>query len=146
MEKKREKIHQLFSQCCFDSGGIRNVSPGKAFQLCGMGALMLDVRRPYMTAFKVPDVPRLKLIPFDQLASEAEKMSRDEVVLCIDSVGLKSHDAWLLLKELGFTNVANVAGGVVEWERADLPLKIDYKEMLTGSCACQLKARGKRKR
>jgi rhodanese-related sulfurtransferase len=145
MEREPENLHSLFNQLGFISGGIRNVSCREAFRLCNAGALMLDVRQPYMTSYKVADVQRLKLIPFKQLASESGSIDREEVIVCIDSVGLNSHEAWLMLKEMGFENVVNVAGGIVEWERDNLPMKINYAEMLTGSCACQLRARGKKK-
>jgi len=41
----------------------------------------------------------------------------------------------------GFENIANMAGGMVEWERDGLPLKIDKTERLSGSCACMLRKR-----
>ncbi len=41
----------------------------------------------------------------------------------------------------GYENVANMAGGIVDWERDGLPLTTDISNRLSGSCMCQLKAR-----
>jgi len=49
-----------------------------------------------------------------------------------------------LLKK-GFSNLANLAGGIVDWERDGLPLRIDRTEQLDGSCVCQLRPRNKKK-
>lgn len=141
--KKDDDLLRLFDSLGFISGGIRNVAPREAYLLCLKGALLIDLRRPYMTAFKVPEVPRLKLLPFGQLKEDLHMLDKHAVILCIDSVGLNSHDAWLILHAAGFTRIANVAGGIVEWERENLPMTVDYNEMLTGSCACQLRARKK---
>jgi len=136
-------LGKAFNSTGFTSGGIRNVTPRQALDLCNLGAIMLDVRQPYMTDFKVADVPVQLLIPFNQLPDRTGEIEKESYIICIDSVGLKSHDSWLMLTERGFTNVLNVAGGIVEWERDGLPLRIDNSKMLTGSCACQLKSRRK---
>ncbi len=47
-------------------------------------------------------------------------------------------------KDKGFENIANMAGGLVEWERDGLPLKSDKSERLSGSCACMLRKREKK--
>ena len=36
-----------------------------------------------------------------------------------------------------------MAGGIIDWEKDDLPMKINTKERLSGSCMCQLKPREK---
>ncbi len=141
IEGRIDDLSKAFGSTGFTSGGIRNVTPRQAFDLCKKGAVVLDVRQPYMTVYKVTDVPVVVFIPFNQLPERTEELKRESHILCIDSVGLKSHDTWLMLNERGFKNVLNVAGGIVEWERDGLPLKIDETKMLTGSCACQLKSR-----
>ena len=45
----------------------------------------------------------------------------------------------------GYDNVANMAGGIVDWERDGLPINTDVNYRLSGSCMCQLKAREKSK-
>lgn len=55
-----------------------------------------------------------------------------------------SREAALFAMQNGFDGrIANLAGGLVEWERDELPLIIDKNEKLSGSCLYQLKTREK---
>jgi hypothetical protein len=45
----------------------------------------------------------------------------------------------IFLINKGQSNIANLAGGIIEWDRDGLPLVINKREQLSGSCACQLK-------
>jgi rhodanese-related sulfurtransferase len=67
----------------------------------------------------------------------------DVPVIVADSVGLRSHEAMIFLRNKGFGNIANLAGGIVDWERDGLPLKRDITEQLDRSCICQLRPRHK---
>ena len=58
-----------------------------------------------------------------------------------DAVGLKSREGVLFMNAHGYENVANMAGGIVDWERDGLPLTTDISNRLSGSCMCQLKTR-----
>jgi hypothetical protein len=51
----------------------------------------------------------------------------------------------MLLKEKGFSKIANMAGGIVDWEHDGLPIKTNVEERLSGSCICQLKPRERHK-
>ena len=66
---------------------------------------------------------------------------QDKYLIFADTVGLGSKEAVVLLKVKGFNKVANMAGGIVDWERDGLPLKTNIEERLSGSCMCQLKPR-----
>jgi len=46
-------------------------------------------------------------------------------------------------KDKGFKQIANMAGGIVDWEHDGLPLITDISQRLSGSCMCQLKPREK---
>ena len=59
-----------------------------------------------------------------------------------DSAGINSKEVVFFLKRKGFESIANMAGGIIEWERDGIPVKINIKERLTGSCMCQLKRWG----
>ncbi len=123
---------------------IRNVSPREATKLCAHGATILDVREEYVNQFKRFDVPVIIQIPLSRLSSEYPQLPGDKLLIVADSSGLRSTEAALLLKQKGFAHVANLAGGLVEWERDGMPLVIDKSERLSGSCVCQLRPRGKK--
>ena len=67
--------------------------------------------------------------------------SESQHLIFADSGGLRSKEAVVLLKDKGYKKIANMAGGIVEWERDGLPLKTNVEERLSGSCMCQLKPR-----
>lgn len=138
-------MDSLFDNYGFVSSGIFNVSPREAFDLCGKGAVIVDVREEYLNNFKNIDVPEILFFPLSQLVQQISQLPQDKYLIFADSVGLRSKEAVVLLKNMGFINIANMAGGIVDWERDGLPLRINVEERLSGSCMCQLKPREKRK-
>ena len=72
---------------------------------------------------------------------ESSELPQDRYLIFADTVGLRSKEAVLFLKRKGFEKIANMAGGIVDWERDGLPLKSNIEERLSGSCMCQLKPR-----
>jgi rhodanese-related sulfurtransferase len=118
-----------------------NVSPREAFELCGKGAVIVDVREEYLNNFKNFGVPEILYIPFSKLKQKLSVLPYDKYLIFADSVGLKSKEAVVLLKDKGYMKIANMAGGIVDWEKDGLQLKTNIEERLTGSCLCQLKLR-----
>ena len=108
--------------------GVRHITPKEAYELCNKGAVMLDVREDYLNTFKTFDVPLVIFMPFSELKDRWNEVSKDLLIIFADSVGLYSHEAVDFMKEKGFAQVANMAGGIVDWEKDGLPLKINTKE------------------
>lgn len=125
--------------------GFLNLSAGEAFKETTQNkAIILDVRELRLTGYKNFDVPKVIHIPNSTLSENYKSLPMDVPIIVADSVGLRSHEAMEFLQRNGFTNIANLAGGIVDWERDGLPLKKDIKEQLDGSCVCQLKPRHKK--
>jgi len=125
--------------------GIRAFSAHEAFDLLTTGkAVLLDVRKAYLQGFKCIDVPRVVQIPVSELKEKAASLPHAIYYICADSVGIYSSKAAQILMEAGFLSAGNLAGGLVDWERAGLPVCTDIKERLSGSCMCQLKRREKK--
>ncbi len=124
--------------------GIHNLSPREAFDWCANGAVILDVREEYISQYKKFGACLTIQIPFGRLEYEFAQLPKDKWIIVADSSGLHSKEACLLLEQKGFTQVSNLAGGFVEWERDGMPLLTDKSEQLSGSCACQLRAREKK--
>ncbi|MBE0677735.1 MAG: rhodanese-like domain-containing protein [Bacteroidales bacterium] len=134
----------LFHNKGFVSSGFRNLSPREAYAEATEGdAVIVDVREERLTGYKNFDVPRLVHMPKSKAEQEYINLSRELPLIIADSVGLRSHEVMELLKSRGFDNIANLAGGIVEWDQDGLPLKIDITEKLSGSCVCQLRPRNK---
>jgi rhodanese-related sulfurtransferase len=134
-------MNNLYNDYGFLSCGIFNVSPREAFELCGKGAILVDVREEYLKNFKIFDVPEILSIPISKLVKEVSELPTEKYLIFADTVGLRSKEAVVLLKDKGFLKVVNMAGGIVDWERDGLPLKTNIEERLSGSCMCQLKPR-----
>ncbi|HAN18583.1 MAG: hypothetical protein A2X13_13860 [Bacteroidetes bacterium GWC2_33_15] len=137
-------MHDLFKNTGIISSGILHVSAHEAFELCKKGAVIVDVREEYMIGFKMFDVEEAIFCPKSILEKKYSELPKDKALIFADATGIHSKEAVLFLLEKGFENIANLAGGLVEWERDGVPIKIDYSERLSGSCACQLKKRDKK--
>jgi len=138
-------MRNLFDNMGIRSEGLIHVSPREAHELCLKGACLLDVREEYLGAFKQFDVPYIIYMPLSEIGQKFAELPDDMHFIVADSVGLRSKEAAQLLITKGFLMIANLAGGMVEWDRDGLPVITDTKERLSGSCMCQLKPREKKK-
>jgi rhodanese-related sulfurtransferase len=134
-------MKDLFKGYGIISCEILNVSPGEALELVSKGALLIDVREENLRGFKSFDVPGLIFFPKSKIINEYGNLPVDTFLIFADTVGLRSKEVVIFLKEMGFKKVANMAGGIVDWERDGLPITTDVTNRLSGSCMCQLKPR-----
>ena len=126
------------------SSGFRNLSPREAYAEAVEGtAIIVDVREERLIGYKNFDVRLLIHLPKSRIEQDYVNLSRELPLIIADSVGLRSHEVMGFLLANGFDNIANLAGGIVEWEQDGMPLKIDVAEQLSGSCVCQLRPRNK---
>ncbi len=132
-------------QNSYSARSIPNISPREAFNLSQQSAIILDVREDYYNQYKKFNSPEVIQISFSRLKDDYQKLPIDKLIIVADTSGLKSKEAAILLYQKGFSNLSNLAGGLVEWEREGLPIVIDNSERMTGSCACQLRKRNKGK-
>jgi rhodanese-related sulfurtransferase len=138
-------MDELFQNTGFLSGEVFNLTPKQAFALCQKGALIIDVREESLSRFKMFGVPEVIYCPFSILEETYSHLPGNKAMIFADASGLHSKEAVRLLMEKGMTDrIANLAGGLVEWERDELPLVIDKSEKLSGSCLCQLRPRNKK--
>lgn len=136
---------EIFHGKGFISAGFLNLGAHDAYNEAMEGeAIIIDVREERLTGYKNFNVPRLMHLPKSHIEHDYVSLPRNLPLIIADSVGLRSHEVMEFLLERGFTNVANLAGGIVEWEQDGLPLITDLTEQLSGSCVCQLKPRNKK--
>lgn len=133
-----------FSGKGFISGSFLNLTPRDAYYEAKTGkAIIVDVREENLTGYKHFDVPRVIYLTLSEFEQNINQLSTDFPLIIADSTGLRSHEAMEILISKGFTSIANLAGGIVEWERDGLPIIINNTERLDGSCMCQLRPRFK---
>ena len=129
----------------FFTHGVLNVTPKESYELCKGGAIIIDVRESYMNNFKMFNVDKVLYLPYSELEKSYKDLPNDQSLIFADAVGLKSRESVLFMNAHGYGNVANMAGGIVDWERDGLPLTTDISNRLSGSCMCQLKTRENKK-
>jgi rhodanese-related sulfurtransferase len=86
----------------------------------GSGAILIDVRNP--DEFAQARVPGSILMPLPFFAGRFAALPADREILIICATGNRSSTATAYLLGNGFERVANVAGGIVAWYRAGLPI------------------------
>lgn len=87
------------------------------------------------------DNPEVLYCPWRELTDYLEQLPKDREIIVADSSGASSRTVVNLLTEKGFPGVGILAGGMVEWERSTMPILLNNKARLSGSCMCQLKFR-----
>jgi rhodanese-related sulfurtransferase len=130
----------------FFAHGVLNLTPKECYELCDKGAIIVDVREEYMNSFKMFKVENLIYAPFSDLEKLYDQLSADKPLIFADAVGLKSRESVLFMKAHGYENVANMVGGIVDWEGDGLPINTDLSARLSGFCMCQLKPREQKKK
>lgn len=96
-----------------------SVSATQAAALVDQGALLLDVREPH--EWHAGRAPKARHIPLGQLAGRVHELPAGRVVVTVCRSGGRSARAAGLLAANG-RQVANLAGGMQAWARADLPV------------------------
>jgi rhodanese-related sulfurtransferase len=129
----------------FFAHGVLNLTPKESYKLCCEEATIVDVREEYMNFFKMFKVNKVIYLPFSKLEMLFDQLPSDQPLIFADAVGLKSRESVIFMKAHEYENIANMAGGIVDWERDGLPLNTDLTTRLSGSCMCQLKPRERNK-
>lgn len=128
------------------SNRILNLSPKETYKNCTENnAIIVDVREENITGFKHFEVPKVLYLPFSDIKEKYHSLPTDIPLIFADAAGLRSKEAVEFMKNTQYNNIANMAGGLVEWERDQLPLNIDFENRLSGSCMCQLRYRDRKK-
>ena len=135
----------MFKNKGFKIGDILHLTPHEAYELCNDDAIMLDVREDFMIGVKKFDVKQVLYCAASTINEYYQNLPDNIPLIVADASGLHSKETANFLVGKGYKNIANLAGGLVEWERDSLPLQLNKAEMLSGSCMCQLKHRGKNK-
>jgi rhodanese-related sulfurtransferase len=123
------------------NGRCKGIASCDALKACSMGAIILDVREEEFALYKQFDVPQVLYLPLSKAMQHIDKLPDDEWLIVADAAGNLSADFAAKILESGIENVCVLAGGIVDWERASMPLKKDILHEMSGSCVCQLKKR-----
>jgi rhodanese-related sulfurtransferase len=125
--------------------GLKHISGAEFLKLSTDKAFLLDVRPDYELS-RLFDVTNILYCSYKEIESHMDEIPTDRLIVVADATGLRSRETALKLMDRGMNNVANLAGGIVDWDRMGLPVTRDRSRLLSGQCPCQLKARSKKKK
>lgn len=96
--------------------------PAEAHDLVRSGrGLLIDVRE--RSEHADARIPGARLVPLGELPDRVRELPRDRTLILQCHSGNRSRSATQFLLESGFTNVANLEGGIVRWAREGRPVE-----------------------
>jgi len=105
-------------------GPVREITAGEAADLIAQGAYLVDTRE--QNEWDAGHLAGATLVPpihvLDRIESVAPDKSRQVVVYC--AAGARSMRAALQMAQLGYTNVASMAGGIGVWKAEGRPVEL----------------------
>ncbi len=81
---------------------------------------ILDVREQEEFDGPLGHIPGAKLIPLGRLGKQLDKIAKGQPIVTVCRAGGRSARASLMLQQAGFSNVANLAGGILRWRAQNL--------------------------
>jgi rhodanese-related sulfurtransferase len=102
--------------------GVSEISPQDARPAVEAAySQFVDVRTP--EEFAAGHAYRARNIPIDTLATNLDKLERNEPVYLICQSGKRSMKAAQMLNEAGFSQTISISGGTTAWQAAGLPME-----------------------
>ncbi|MGH6875844.1 MAG: MBL fold metallo-hydrolase [Rhizomicrobium sp.] len=84
---------------------------------------IVDVRESAEFAGPLGHIENAKLIPLGDLQTRAGELAREIPIVTVCRAGSRSAQAYNLLRQVGFTRVANLTGGMLRWRAEGLPVE-----------------------
>ena len=98
----------------FTFSGVWEVEPHWLEE--NLGAVrVLDVREPEEFTGPLGHIRGAMLVPLGELAARAKELPKDRPIVAVCRAGSRSAHATAILQKAGFTDVANLPGGMLRW-------------------------------
>jgi len=106
---------------------VRQITPKEVQALLSASPppLLLDVREPEEYTGELGHIPESLLIPLKDLPARAAELEKykEKHIIAICRAGVRSTTAAALLTGLGFEQVSNLKGGMLDWNDQNLPVE-----------------------
>ncbi len=103
--------------------GIPEATPQDAARLLDEGAVMVDIREA--DEWEEVRIPGAEFKPMSAINDWYESLPRTRTVILQCRSGNRSALATAaLIQQAGFENVVNLAGGIIAWHQAGLPIDL----------------------
>ena len=106
----------------FTVAGTWEIEPD-AFAEASCATQLIDVRAPEEFVGGLGHIRGARLIPLETLTAVAGEFSRDTPIVLVCRSGARSAQGAVLLQKGGFTQVANLSGGMLRWRAAGHPVE-----------------------
>lgn len=103
----------------FTFAGLWEIQP-QLLEECALPVQLVDVRESDEFAGPMGHIRGAVSIPLGELSARTGELSRDRPIVVACRSGARSAQACVLLSKAGFTQVANLAGGMLRWRAQGL--------------------------
>ncbi len=101
----------------------QGLTPNQATQLINRrNALIIDVRS--RDEYQRGHIPHARRIGLDEIQSRIERVAKNKnhPILLVCQTGVRTRRAEAALKQMGYTEILTLQGGLTAWREAGLPL------------------------
>ena len=103
--------------------GVPETHPKEAADVVAGGALMIDIREA--DEWEEVRIPGAEFRPLSEINDWYEDLPRDRTVILQCRSGNRSAMATAaLISQAGMGNVVNLAGGIIAWHQAGMPIDL----------------------
>ena len=103
--------------------GINEIDPDWVADHAGSGMQIVDVREANEFGGVLGHIHGARLIPLGELGAQLETLDKDAETIAVCRSGARSAQAVSMLEKAGFAKVANLAGGMINWNNQRLPVE-----------------------
>lgn len=96
------------------------ISVSQAAEKRDQGVMMVDVRQPEEWA--AGHIPGATLIPLGEIQNRLSELPKDKEIVLVCRTGHRSGQARDILRSAGYNLSTSMAGGMVQWTAAGLPV------------------------
>ncbi len=107
---------------CCTFAGIWELQPNWLEENLGR-VQIVDVREPEEFTGALGHIAGAKLVPLGSLSQRFSEIKKDKPVVMVCRSGARSAQATVLLRNAGFSKVANLSGGMLRWRGQRFPVE-----------------------
>jgi rhodanese-related sulfurtransferase len=114
---------------------LEEISPIRAKLMVHNGSLLVDVREKDEVAALAYDVENIINIPLSEFEDKMVDLPKDKHLIIACRSGKRSLKAANILVDNGYTNLANLEGGILAWQKKNLDVITNGKTTKKACCA-----------
>ena len=113
---------QTWAPLTYTFAGIWEIGP-PAYEEVANQAQLIDVREPEEFSGPLGHIKGARLVPLAELSKQSAQLDRNRPIVAVCRSGARSAQAVVLLQKAGFSDVANLAGGMLRWRASGYPVE-----------------------